>query len=64
MEGIKPKYDLGSKGRTKTLPPNIDKRQSHYAQQLSKHPDIVEEVKQQVREKDIADVNVQDFKIL
>jgi len=40
--------DRGSKGGTtkKTLPPNIDKKQSHHAQQLSKHPDVVEEVKQ------------------
>jgi len=51
LERIKPKYDLGSKGRTKTLPSGINKKQSHYAQQLSRNPDIVEEVKQKAREK-------------
>ena len=56
LEGIDRKYVGSIKGtnvpkQEKTLPPNIDKKQSHYAQQLSKHPDVVEEVKQQAREK-------------
>ena len=41
------KSDRSTRGGTsKPLPHNIDKKQSHYAQQLSKHPDVVEEVKQ------------------
>ena len=46
------KSDRSTRGGTsKPLPHNIDKKQSHYAQQLSKHPDVVEEVKQQARDK-------------
>ena len=45
--------DRGSKGGTtkKTLPPNIDKKQSYYAQQIANNPDVVEEVKQTARDK-------------
>jgi hypothetical protein len=31
-------------GRTKVLPEGITKKQSHYAQTLADHPDIIEEV--------------------
>ena len=55
LEGIPNKKSgarkTGSKRGTRLLPSNIDKKQSHHAQQLSKHPDIVEEVKQTAREK-------------
>jgi len=55
LEGIPNKKSgarkTGSKRGTRLLPSNIDKKQSHYAQQLSKHPDVVEEVKQTAREK-------------
>ncbi len=30
---------------TCTLPPDIDKKQSHYAQTLARNPEVVEEVK-------------------
>jgi hypothetical protein len=42
-------YDLGSRGRTKTLPADIDKKQSHEAQQLHKHRAIVEQCKTAAR---------------
>ena len=50
LDAIPNKAASSAKG-TRSLPPNIDKRQSHYAQQLSKHPEIVEEVKQKARGK-------------
>jgi len=34
LEKVPSKYSLGSPGRTKTLPPNITKKQSHYAQEF------------------------------
>ena len=47
------------------LPDGITKKQSHYAQQLSKNPEIVEEVKQQAREKgDFGNVSDTDQAIL
>ena len=62
LEGIDRKYKpptVGSKQGTdgnipkqeKNLPPNIDKKQSYYAQQIANNPDVVEEVKQTAREK-------------
>ena len=55
LEGIPDKKSgarkTGSKRGTRLLPKGIDKKQSHYAQQLSKHTDVVEEVKQTAREK-------------
>jgi hypothetical protein len=41
LEGIsKPKFDKqlngSQRGTTGTLPPNIDKKQSHYAQRIAK----------------------------
>jgi hypothetical protein len=59
---IKPEYSISSskgtnglpKGaaprREKSLPPGINKKQSHEAQQLSRNPDMVEQVKQEARQ--------------
>lgn len=50
LEAIPRSYPLGSAGQTKTLPPDITKAQSHQAQTLSKHPEIVEQAKAEARE--------------
>ena len=39
IEGIPNKYNLGSPGRTKTLPDGVDKKTSHKAQKMAKHPE-------------------------
>ena len=45
---------LGYQGRTKTLPPSITKKQSHYAQQLFKYPGIIQEViEKSIKEEEI-----------
>lgn len=43
--------DRGSKGGTtkKTLPNGINKKQSHQAQQLAKHPETIEEIKKEAK---------------
>jgi len=46
LKKIPDKYSLGSPGRTKTLPSGVTKKQSHYAQELSKNMDIIVEAKQ------------------
>lgn len=43
LKNIPSKYDLGSRGRTKTLPSGISKKQSFYAQQLADNPKAIEE---------------------
>jgi len=52
----KPKFDKqinGSlRGTTETLPSGLDKKQSHYAQEIHKHPEIVEEVFKEYENKD------------
>ena len=42
---------LGSHGRTKSLPPGITKKDSHYTQTLSKNRDLIEEVIEEAYEK-------------
>jgi len=50
---VKPrgKADLGTRGRTKTLPPGITKRDSHRAQEIARHPEVVRKVIERAREK-------------
>ena len=55
LEEIKPKY-VGSIPGThvpkqeKTLPSGITKKESHEAQEIAKHPDIVQQVKDEARQ--------------
>lgn len=52
LAGIPSKYDFGSRGRTKTLPPGITKKQSHFAQKIASHPNIIEQVIQEAIDKE------------
>ena len=45
-----PNKKASSGGGTRSLPEGIDKKQSHYAQELSKHPDAIAEVVARARE--------------
>lgn len=51
---VKPKSDSSGKGTfggsEKTLPDGIDKKDSHYAQEMARHEDVVEKVKEIARE--------------
>jgi hypothetical protein len=56
LAGVKPVYNMGSSVRTnvdatprrvKTLPANITKKESHQAQTIARHPEVVEMVKTQ-----------------
>lgn len=38
---------LGYQGKTKTLPPNIDKKQSHKVQTIAKNLEVIEEIKKE-----------------
>jgi hypothetical protein len=42
--------DKSLRGSEKTLPKGITKRQSHEAQEIARHPELVEEVKRKARE--------------
>ncbi len=52
LKDIPSKYDLGSRGRTKTLPKGITKKQSFYAQQLAANPEAIKETINDAREKE------------
>jgi len=57
LAGIpKPKFDTqisgSTRGTTGTLPPGITKKESHFAQEIARHPEIVEQTKFRARDEE------------
>lgn len=52
---------IGERGVSKSLPPGITKKQSHYFQQMARYPEIVEQVKAEAREEDDLATRTEDY---